>query len=219
MIDLDDKVRDHCHIFGNYRGCAHWSCNINLKITKAVPIIFHNLKNYDSHLIFKEISKFNCKVSVIPNGLEKYTSFTLNDDIVFIDSMLFMKSSLDKLVRNLGNEDFKYLSEEFSGEKLELLKKKGIYPYEYFNKFKETNLPNTNKFFSSLKDCGISEKKYQRARDVWKVFKIKNLGEYHDLYLKTDVLSLCDVLEKFVGVCLKDYGLDPCHYFSSPGLS
>ena len=173
-------------------------------------------------MIFKEISKFNCKVSVIPNGLEKYTSFTLNDDIVFIDSMLFMKSSLDKLVRNLGNEDFKYLSEEFSGEKLELLKKKGIYPYEYFNsskKFKETNLPNIDKFFSSLKDCGISEKKYQRARDVWKVFQIKNLGEYHDLYLKTDVLSLCDVLEKFVGVCLKDYGLDPCHYFSSPGLS
>ena len=103
-----------------------------------------------------------------------------------------------------------------------MVKKKGIYPYEYFSsfkKFKESNLPYTDNFFSSLKDCGISEKEYQRAWDVWNVFEIKNLGEYYDLYLKTDVLLLCDVFEKFINVCLKDYGLDPCHYFSSPGLS
>ena len=114
-------------------------------------------------------------------------SFTLNKNIVFIDSMLLMNSSLDKLVKNLSDKDFKCLSEEFSGEKLELVQKKGVYPYEYFNsfkKFKETNLPDINKFFSSLKDCGIGEKEYQRARDVWKVFKIKYLGQYHDLYLK-----------------------------------
>ena len=75
-------------------------------------------------------------------------------------------------------------------------------------KFKETNLPDIDKFFSSLKDCGINAKEYQRACNVWKVFKIKNLGEYHDLYLKIDVLLLCDVFEKFISVCLKDYGLD-----------
>ena len=65
MIDLDNnKVRDHCHITGKYRGAAaHWSCNINLKLIKKVPVIFHNLKGYDSHLIFKELSKFNCKVN------------------------------------------------------------------------------------------------------------------------------------------------------------
>ena len=74
-------------------------------------------------------------------------------------------------------------------------------------------------FFSPLKDCEISTKEYQRVCDVWKVFEIKNLGEYHDLYLKTDVLLLCDVFEKFINDCLKDYGLDPCHYFRSPGLS
>ena len=88
-------------------------------------------------------------------------SFTLNKNLVFIDSMLFMNSSLDKLVRNLSDEDFTCLSKEFSGEKLKLVKRKGIYPYEYFNsfkKFKETNLPDIDKFFSSLKDCGISEK-------------------------------------------------------------
>ena len=111
---------------------------------------------------------------------------------------------------------------EFNGEKLELVKKKGINPCEYFNsfgKFKETNLPDIDKFFSLLKDRGISEKEYQRACDVWKVFKIKNLGQYHDLYLKTDVLLLTDVFEKFIGVCLKNYGLDPCHYISSPSWS
>ena len=63
-------------------------------------------------------------------------SFTLNGNIVFIDSMLFMNSSLDKFVKNLGSEDFKYLSEEFSGEELKLVKQKGIYPYEYFDSFK-----------------------------------------------------------------------------------
>ena len=80
-------------------------------------------------------------------------------------------------------------------------------------------MPDIDKFFSSLKDCGISEKEYQRARDFWKVFEVKDLGQYHDLYLKTDVLLLCDVFEKFINVCLGDYGLEPCHYFSSPGLS
>ena len=120
------------------------------------------------------MSKLNCKISVIPNGLEKYMSFSLNGNIAFIDSMLFLNSSLDKVAKCLGSEDFKYLSEEFSREKLELVKKKGIYPYEYFNsfkKFKETNLPDIDKFFSSLKDCGISEKEYQKARMFGKFLK------------------------------------------------
>ena len=150
LIDLsDNKTRNHCHITGKYRRPAHWNCNINLKISKKVPVIFHNLKGYDSHLIFKKLSKFNCKISVIPNELENYMSFTLNNNIVFIDSMLFMKSSLGKLVKNLGSEDFKYLSEECSGEKLKLVKKKCIYLYEYFTsfkKFKETNLTDIDKF-------------------------------------------------------------------------
>ena len=134
MIDFNDKVRDHCHITGKYRGSAYWNYNIDLKVSKKVLVIFHNLKGYASHLIFKELSKFNCRVSVIPNGLEKYISFTLNKNIIFIDSTLFMNSSLDKLVKNLGTEDFKYLSKKFRGEKLELFKQKGIYPYEYFNR-------------------------------------------------------------------------------------
>ena len=81
--NTDNKVRDHCHITGKYRGTAHYSCNINLKITKKIPEIFQNLKGYDSHLIFKEINKFNFKISVIPNGLEKYMAFTLNKNFSF----------------------------------------------------------------------------------------------------------------------------------------
>ena len=79
----DDKVRDHCHIAGKYRGPAHWSCNINLGLSKKIPVIFLNLRDYDSNLI----SNFNVKVNVILNGLEKYMAFTINRNLVFNDSM------------------------------------------------------------------------------------------------------------------------------------
>ena len=136
--------------------------------------------------------------------------------------MQFMKSSLDSLVKNLVDGDFKYSSEEFGDKYLKVVKEKGIYPYEYMNSFKkfnETELPSKDKFFSSLKNKRISEKDNSRAKNIWTTFKIKTLGEYHDFYLKTDVLLLCDVLEKFMNTCLSYYGLDSCHYFSSPGLS
>ena len=211
---VDEKVRDHCHIPGKFRGAAHFSCDANLKITKMVPVIFHNLKGYDSHLIIKEISNVDVNADVILNGLEKYMAFIVNRNLVFIDSMQFMNSSLDSLVKNLVDEDFRYLSKDFEGEYFKVVKEKGIYPYGYMNSFKkfdETELPSKDNFFSSLKDKNI--------RNVWNSFNIKNLGEYHDLYLKTDVLLLCDVFEKFIDTCLNYYGLDPCHYFSAPGLA
>ena len=140
LIDNDDeKVRDHCHITSKFRGAAHWDCNINFQLTKKVPVIFHNLKGYDSHLIFCELNKFDVKISVIPNGLEKYMTFFLNKNLVFIDSMQFMNSSLDKLVKNLSDEDFKYLVEEFGSENLGLLKQYGAYPYEYTSSFERFN--------------------------------------------------------------------------------
>ena len=112
----DEKVRDHCHITSKFRGAAHWDCNINFQLTKKILIIFHNLKNYDSHLIFSMLHKFNLKINVIPNGVEKYMAFFLNKKLVFIDSMQFMNSSLDKLVENLSDEDFKYLVKEFDSK-------------------------------------------------------------------------------------------------------
>ena len=90
---------------------------------------------------------------------------------------------------------FKYLSEEFSDEQLRLVKEKGIYPYEYMNSFKrfrEDELLNKSKFFISLKGSGVNEKEYKKAVNVWTVFKIKKLGEYHNLYLKTCfIISRC----------------------------
>ena len=88
-----------------------------------------------------------------------------------------------------------------------------------FKKFSENKLPDRSKFFSSLKDVCISEKQHLKAVDVWNLFKINTKGDYHDLYLKTDVLLLADVFEKFINTCLDYYGLDPSHYFGSPGLS
>ena len=218
----DDKVRDHCHITGKYRGAAHWSCNINLKLSKKNPVIFHNLRGYGSHLIIKKIGKFDVKVSAIPNRLEKYIAFTISRNLIFIESIQFMNSSLDSLIKNLSNNNFKYLSEEFIGELLKLLKQRVLYPYEYmgsFKKFSENKLPDRCKFFSYLKDKCISEKGCLKANNILNVFKMNTMGDYHHLYLNIDVLLSADVFEKFVSTCLDYYRLDPCHYFSSPGLN
>ena len=99
--DGDVNVRYHCHISGKYRGSGHRDCNINVKLNHKIPVVFHNLKNYDSHLIMQELAKFNLKIYVIPNGLEKNTSFNLNNKLSFIDSFQFLISSLDNLVKNL----------------------------------------------------------------------------------------------------------------------
>ena len=229
----DEKVRDHCHVTGKFRGAAHWDCIINFQLTKKVPVIFHNLKGYDSHLIFSELNKFDAKINVIPNGLQKYMAFFLGKSLVFIDSMQFMNSRLDKLVKNLSDEDFKYLVKEFGSENLEILKQNGAYPYEYMNSFKrfdEEKLCARKYFFSSTKkgkidedgkisDGHISIEDYLTCERIWNKFKMKNMGDYHDHHLKKDVLLLADVFKKFIKTCLKYYELDPCHYFSSSGLS
>ena len=191
LIDDDDeKVRDHCHVTGKFRGAAHWSCNINLQLTKKVPVIFHNLRGYDSHLIFCELNKFDVKIDVIPNRLEKYMAFILNKNLVFIDSMQFMNSSLEKLVKILSDNDFKYLAEEFGSKNLELLKQKGAYPYEYMDsskRFGEKKLPDKKSFYSSVKDGitgdngkkldgHISDEDYLTCKKIWNKYNIKKYG-------------------------------------------
>ena len=171
-IDAYVKLRDYCHITEKYRGSAHSDCNINVKLNHKIPVVFHNLENYNSHLIMQELGKFNLKINVMPNGLEKYMSFSINNNLSFIDSFQFLSSSLDSLVKNLGKDDFKYSSQEFDNNVLDLVKQKGLYPNEYmtdFKKFKE-QLPSKEKFYSSLTGKKISNKEYNHALKVWNKF-------------------------------------------------
>ena len=145
----------------------------------------------------------------------------LGKHLKFIDSFQFMNSSLEKLVSNLNKDQFYYTSIIFKGKKFDLMNKQGVYPYEMdsFEKFDEKNLPLKEEFYSLLNDENITDNDYNHAKNVWKLFNLINMGEYHDLYLKSDVLLLADVFQNFRKICLKYYKLDPCHYFSSPGLS
>ena len=237
-IKEDIKVRDHCHITGKYRGSAHQECNLKLTVNPEevkIPVIFHNLRGYDSHFIMQEIGaivknhaytntkgeKCQMNINAIPSNMEKYMAFMLGNHLTFIDSFQFMSSSLEKLVSNLPRKLFKYTSQVFEGDEFDLMVKKGVYPYDYidsFEKFKE-QLPSKEDFYSILNDKHIEDKDYQHAQNVWNTFNIKNMGEYHDLYLASDILLLADVFENFRKTCLKYYKLDPCHYFTSPGLS
>ena len=229
-VEKDVRVRDHCHITGKFRGSAHRDCNLKLRIKPEdikIPVIFHNLRGYDSHFIMQQIGEIAKKhgdlnINAIPNNMEKYMAFMLGNNLTFIDSFQFMGSSLDKLVNNLPKDDLKYTSKVFKGKKLNLLSQKGVYPYDFmdsFEKFDQTKLPTKDQFYSILNDQHITDDEYDHAKKVWKTFKIKTMGEYHDLYLGSDVLLLVDVFESFRKTCLQYYKLDPCHYFTSPGLS
>ena len=233
--ETDVRVRDHCHITGKYRGSAHKDCNLNFQISDKIPVIFHNLRGYDSHFIMQEIGeivkkntytnkkgeKCQMNINAIPNNMEKYMAYMLGNHLTFIDSFQFMSSSLEKLVSNLPTESLKYTSKKFKGEKLDLMAQKGVYPYNYmdsFDKFDE-KLSTKEDFYSILNNQHISDDEYKHAQTVWSTFSLKNMAEYHNLYLKSDILLLADVFENFRKTCLEYYKLDPCHYFTSPGLS
>ena len=218
----EDRVRDHDHVTGMYRGAAHNICNLKYRITWKVPVVFHNLRGYDSHLIMQEIGKFKMEVNVIPNNMEKYISFSLGKNLVFIDSIQFMASSLEALVSNLSPEDFRIVGKRWKGEDFNLVTQKGVFPYEFLDdisKLSTEGLPSKDKFYSSLYESEVKEEDYQRAQKVWDHFKMKTMKDYHDLYLETDVLLLADVFENFRRTCLENYKLDPAHYVSAPSLS
>ena len=234
----DIRVRDHCHITGKFRGSAHQECNLQLRLNQdkiKIPVIFHNLRGYDSHFIMQEIGaivkdyeytnkkgqKCQMNINAIPNNMEKYMAFMLGNHLTFLDSFQFMSSSLEKLVGNLPKESLKYTSKMFKGTKFDLMVRKGVYPYDYMDSFDKFNspLPKKEEFYSILNNEHISDENYKHTQNVWNTFNLKNMGEYHDLYLQSDILLLTDVFENFRKTCLEYYKLDPCHYFTSPGLS
>ena len=210
-------------------------------------MVFHNLSGYDSHLFIKNLGFSEGNIDCIPNNEEKYISFSkkirvvtypkkaldANGDIFyeqkptyhtirFIDSFKFMATSLEKLVNNLPKDDCINLGSYYSGDKFNLLARKGVYPYEYMDsleKLKETALPPKEAFYSRLNDGGISDEDYAHSQNVWKTFKMKYFKDYHELYNKVDVLLLADVFENFRNNCLTNYELDPAHYYTAPGLA
>ena len=146
----------------------------------------------------------------------------LHHQIRFIDSFKFMATSLDKLVNNLPKDAFNNIKRYYANEKLSLLTRKGVYPYEYMNspeRLKETQLPPKEAFYSRRHDGGISDENYAHAREVWETFEMKNLEDYHNLCNRVDFLFLADVFENFRDICIKNYNLDPAHYYTDPGLA
>ena len=217
-----------------------------MKLTKTIPVIFHNLKGYDSHLLLPELGKFNKKISIIPNNMQTYMSFSVGNKtsyfdkkagkqvdrefmkLGFIDSFGFMASSLSQLVVDLkqgGLDKFKNVSEEFGSdtELTELMTRKGIYPYSFmdsYDKFDIDPLTLTKlNFRNDLTGEDISDDDFEFYKEICNRFNIKTFGEYHDLYLKSDVLLLSDVFENFGETGFEYYKLDPAHYYSAPGLS
>ena len=207
--EKDIRVRDHCHITGNYRGSAHQDCNLKLRLSPSkiqIPVFFHNLRGYDSHFIMQQIGEIAKKhvyinkkgkechmdINCIPNNMEKYMAFMLGKHLLFLDSFQFMSSGLDKLTENLPDDAFIFTRKEFTNEQFNLMKQKGIYPYDYmdsFKKFNETQLPNKKDFFSILSNEHITHEQYNHAQNVWNTFNLKTMGDYHDLYLKSDSFS------------------------------
>ena len=168
-----DRVRDHCHFTGKYRGAAHNKCNLKCRKPRVLPVIFHNIQGYDAHLFIKQLAKIPGKLDCVPSTEEKYISFSKH-----INSF---NSSLSK--------------------------------------FLETQLPAKQEFYSKLNNEEISDEDYKHGQKVFQTFNCKTIKDYHDLYLKSDVLLLADVFENFRKTCLKHYNLDPAHYYTSPGLA
>ena len=182
------------------------------KYTTNIGVIAKNSENYISFSIKVEVDKYIDKL-----GNEKSKEVELR----FIDSFKFMSSSLDSLVNNLAKGGHEFWGfEDYDSEQKKLLIRKGVYPYEYMDSWDKSNndLPSIDKFYSRLNMSGISNEDYEHARNVWTKFGIKNMGDYHDLYLKTDVVLLNNVFESFRKVCIDNYGLDPAHFYTSPGL-
>ena len=144
------------------------------EITKFL-FFFHDLKNYDYHLIMQKLSKFNLKINDMPNGLGKYMS--ISNRLGFIDGFQFLSSLLDSLVKNSSKDDVMYLSIVFDNDVLALVKLKIYYPQEYISDFImfEEELPNKEKFYSFLIGKKISDKEYVRVLKFWNKFKMKTI--------------------------------------------
>ena len=234
------KVRDHCHITGKYRGPLCNVCNSRLRLKRrTLPVIFHNFKGYDSHLICKQaIGEMpGWHLSVIPLTHEKYMSLRVSVEvgttptgkkryfqIVFLDSFQFLSSSLASLTSTMDSLPLteQRMRARFPNVSDEVIRRKGVFPYSYFDsptRLQETCLPPIEVFKDDLTGRECSPEDYAHAQRAWTELGCITFRDFYVGYLQLDILLLTDLFEKFRLVTLKEDGLDPVHFVSLPGLS
>ncbi|XP_050420213.1 uncharacterized protein LOC126833111 [Adelges cooleyi] len=230
-----DKVRDHCHLSGRYRGPAHSACNLKLRVPNYVPIVLHNFSGYDSHFLTTALADDTNQIQVIAKTKEKYISLSkflrLDDEtggshtivMRFIDSYRFLPSSLDEAARSLTDVQLVNTKTRFPDDgQFRLMKTKGYFPYEYVTSaevLEETSLPPLDAFRSQLTLSTITDEQYRHAQTVWSTFNCQTLGQYSDVYMCGDVYLLADVFETFRKFILEHYRLDPAAYLTTPSLA
>ncbi|KAG8235044.1 hypothetical protein J437_LFUL017341 [Ladona fulva] len=173
----DDRVMDHCHLMGKFRGAVHFNCNLQYKIPNFLPIFIHNFSGYDSHFMITELGYDSKRINLIPNLEEIYITFSKLIDEKF--SFRFMSSSLFNLVNNLPIDKFN-CTKSFFGNLWILIQRKGVYPYDYtdsWKKLSEKCLPPKENFFNRLMDSDISDDDNAHATTVWDAFECKTLGD------------------------------------------
>ena len=221
-------VKNHCHFTSKMLGYAHNKCNLKYKFKKdnvnddyLINVFAHNSQNFDQSFLIRALQNLDNKIpfSCLPRNSNKFISLQIGS-FIFKDSYLFLDKSLDYLTGTIDNMDRISIKQEF-GENYQLLTKKGIYPYDYFDntkKYNEQKLPNKEEFFNKINNKNISGKYYTHAQTVFEKFNCKNLLDYSILYLKTDLCHLADVFQKFSNFAYEKYELDPRHSYTLPGF-
>uniref|UniRef100_UPI003D0B846D hypothetical protein n=1 Tax=Sulfurimonas sp. TaxID=2022749 RepID=UPI003D0B846D len=219
----NDRVRDHDHLTGKYRGASHSNCNLQAWKCNFVPIFFHNLSGYDAHLFIKELSKIiDLPIKVLAKSSEEYISIQVGC-LRFLDSYRFLSSSLSNITKSMDDKDFKILKSEFlnlTPETFKMLRYKGSIPYSFYKSHADytCNYLTEDMFYNHLTKEN-EPKSYEKCKEFWEMFKISNHGELNDLYQKSDVLLLADAFERFREVNLNYFNIDPCYCYSAPGLT
>ena len=237
------KVRHHDHLTGEFICAAHQDCNINCNYANLkIPVIFHNLRGYDSKHLMMGFSRLPVSIrqnlDVLAVNSEQFKTIRLGP-IQFLDSFQHLSSSLDGLVKTMladcwngdvlnidkARTKFVHLNDEYRylpNSIFALLLRKGVFPYSWIDepsKLFHLSLPSKEAFFNDLDQEHISDADYAHAQKVWKAFNMTTFQDYHDLYLKTDVLLLADVLAGYRSVSMNTFGMDPLWFITAPSLT
>lgn len=220
FVAPEEKVRDHCHVTGSFMGAAHIACNFKRQSRTDIPMFCHNLQGYDSHFIIRALNELDIeKIHGLSYNSEKFRTLTVNS-FVLLDSLSFLNASLAELTNDLSkNEQHSFPILDQMGlyspgdvKKKKLLVRKGIYPYEYVTSLnmlrKTTELPPIECFYSSLSNSTVTPEDYKHAMKVYKEFNCENMLEYTELYCKTDVALLAEIIIQFREVIQQNFGLD-----------